>query len=391
MHALKRITGQRGRASLACAALVAASLGAGAAAAAPPPSIEAARGVVEVGAGDPVRWRAAGAGEALATGDSVRTGDDGRAEIRLRTGVVRLYENSLLRLPADPRARPGSERVRIERGSSLFDVLRRSESDRFEVETPEVAVMVKGTRFSVALHGAATHVAVWRGSVGVRALAEALDREMLVRPGFAAVGGSGSPFELLLNPADDPWEGWLHDVPLPPVPTAALPSHTDEKLAQVRDAARAELEAMLEGQPGLARELAGAGPERVTKEDREGPQALPAALDEGALQEKLEPYVDPASDPRSPQQSQGMQEHFAESTLAGQPGPSAFDVQVVTSGGPNYAVITGPGISETVTKNEVETILQTGDPSLLAPALLNRLNQNGVDPLGFVQQLDDLL
>jgi hypothetical protein len=375
------------RAALACAVALAAAALAGGAGATPPPAIESLRGAVEVGAGEPERWRPASAGEALAAGDAVRTGDDGRAEIRLQSGVVRLYENSLLRLPADS-PRPDRERVRMERGSSLFDVLRRSESDRFEVETPEVAVMVKGTRFSVALHSRGTSVAVWRGSVGVRALAAALDREMLVRPGFAAVGGAGSPFELVLNPGGDPWDGWQQDAPLPPLPTASLPQGAE--LSSAREAALAALKAALNGRPGLARELFGGGGEPGATE-RRGEAKLPAALDLGAPEANAPPTVDPASDERNRLLGGALQEKFAESVLAGTSGSSSFDVQVVTSGGPNYAVITGPSVSTTVTKNDVDTILQTGDPSLLDPALLNQLNQNGVDPIRFVEQLDDLL
>jgi hypothetical protein len=376
----------RGRlAPLACAAALVAVALAGGALAATPPAIESLRGAVEVGAGEPMRWRAARAGEALTAGDSVRTGADGRAEIRLRTGLVRLYENSLLSLPADSPARAASERVRMERGSSLFDVLRRSDADRFEVETPEVAVMVKGTRFSIALLRRGASVAVWRGSVSVRALAAALDRELLVRPGFAAIGGAGSPFELVLNPADDPWDGWQGDLPLPLLPQASLQDDANEKLAALREAVRAELEAALEGKPGLARELVGRTEEAEAERGAER-EAVPAAL-----ASKVDAAVDRMADGSEEKLTKEMQARVAETAVGGGSASGTFDVQIVTSGGPNYAVITGPGLNTTVSKNDVEQILDTGDPSRLAPTLLNQLNQNGVDPISFVQQLDTLL
>jgi hypothetical protein len=323
----------------------------------------------------------------------VRTGADGRAELQLHTGSVRLYESSLLRLPDAPAAGTGSERVRMERGGSLFDVLRRSGSDRFEVETPEVAVMVKGTRFSVALADGAASVSVWRGSVGVRAFGASLEHEMLVRPGFAAVGGHGAPFELVLNPAEDPWQDWQRGLP-PPAPLAAGPASVEERLARAREAARAQLETTLEQHPELGRKLA--EPEPGAPDRKEGRPRVqpveppPAALDPSATEEKLVPEVDPVTDPMDPL-THKVQEKAAESALAGQTGATAFDVQVVTSGGPNRAVITGPGVAETLTKSQVESILQSGDPTQLPPALLNQLVQNGVDPIGFVETVEDML
>jgi hypothetical protein len=342
----------------------------GSVAAAAEPRIESLRGVVEVGAGEPERWRPASAGEALGPGDAVRTGDDGRAEIRLRTGVVRLYENSLLRLPTEAPTRASSERVRMERGRSLFDVLRRSAEDRFEVETPEVAVMVKGTRFAVALGDGEASVSVWRGSVGVRTLADRLDREMLVRPGFAAVSGAGGAFELVLQRADDPWDAWSRGAPAPEAPTLDRRADAADRLALARLAARAEIERALgiHGEPGHDRAL-------------QTESAPPAALDPAR-----EPLVDPTD-----AAGEQLQEAFTAGTVAGTTAPTAFDVDVVTSGGPNRVVITGPGVSDTLTEDDIETILETGDTSLLSSGLLNQLNQTGTDALQFVQQLERML
>jgi ferric-dicitrate binding protein FerR (iron transport regulator) len=361
----------RGRAALAALGWIAAVLLSGSEAAAAEPRIESLRGVVEVGAGEPERWRPASAGDALGPGDAVRTGKDGRAEIRLRTGVVRLYENSLLRLPTEAPTRASSERVRMDRGRSLFDVLRRSAEDRFEVETPEVAVMVKGTRFAVALGDGEASVSVWRGSVGVRALVDRLDREILVRPGFAAVSGAGGAFELVLQRADDPWDAWSRGVPAPDVPR--LDRHADgaEGLALARLAALAEIERAL-----------GIRGESVLDRARQPKESAPPAAPDPAQ----EPLVDPTD-----AAGELLNEAFAAGAVAGTTAPSAFDVQVLESGGPDRVVITGPGISDTLTEDDIETILETGNTSLLSSGLLNQLNQTGTDVLQFVQQLGRLL
>lgn len=171
------------------------------------PRVESAVGAVEIASGQPPAWRPVTAGEPIGPGDAIRTGHDGRAELVLGTGTVRLYPNSLLRVPLLGAGDAASERLRLERGRSLFDVLKRRDG-RFEVETPEVVVSVKGTRFGVDVADALAQVAVYRGLVGVRGVSQTLAMETLVREGFAAVGGREQPFELMLNGAADPWEGW---------------------------------------------------------------------------------------------------------------------------------------------------------------------------------------
>ena len=80
-------------------------------------------GKVEIGRGEPPVWKLASSGEALGAGDRVRTGDDGRAEVVIEGSTVRVYPNSLLRLPEASTTR----KMELEKGSSLFDVLHNGE------------------------------------------------------------------------------------------------------------------------------------------------------------------------------------------------------------------------------------------------------------------------
>lgn len=189
------------------------------------PHVASLAGSVEIGSGSPPVWRVASLGDPIAPGDAIRTGHDGRAELVLGTGTVRLYADSLLRLPELASGDDASERVRLERGRSLFDVLKRR-NGRFEVETPEVVVSVKGTRFAVDVRSVLAQVAVYRGLVGVRELSETLAAETLVREGFAAVGGADTPFELLLNGAADPWDGFGGGRLMPLIQDRARPQAT---------------------------------------------------------------------------------------------------------------------------------------------------------------------
>ena len=137
--------------------------------------IEISVGQVEVGHGEPPQWRPGREGEKLAPGEIVRTGRNGRAEIRMGAGTVRLFENSVLRLPEAMDADSQTERVRMDEGTSLFEIIRRKTGHRFEVESPEVVVSVKGTRFAVMLEPGGARVQVMRGPVGVRAPGGLLD------------------------------------------------------------------------------------------------------------------------------------------------------------------------------------------------------------------------
>ena len=145
---------------IALAALAALLLGPS-----PGPRVERILGRVEIGSGEPPIWRVARAGDPLAPGDVVRTGHDGRAELVLAAGSVRLYGDTLLRLPMASAAPGSADAVELDEGSSLFDILRRGRDD-FEVRTPEVVVSIKGTRFLVVAEERA-EVAVFHGTVGL--------------------------------------------------------------------------------------------------------------------------------------------------------------------------------------------------------------------------------
>lgn len=261
-------------------------------------------GEVEIGRGEPPVFVRAEPGEPLAPGELVRTGGDGRAELHLGRASVRLYPNSLLRVPDASGAMSSAgevEGVELERGGSLFDVLHGE--DPFEVRTPEVVVSVKGTRFSVALDDAGAEVAVFRGLVGVRSLAVDAAYETLVREGFVARGHDS--FDLSLHQWDDPWEAWQRGASLPELPEPSLPRQAEATLLEARTAAMADArrEAVLraaERHPEVA--------ERLTRlrEARGGAAKvdLDAVQDGGhdgmkkeLEQEYMEKFVNPGQDP----------------------------------------------------------------------------------------------
>ena len=139
-----------------------------AAAASADPSLVVAHGKVEIGHGTPPVWRVAQSGDALAPGDSVRTGAGARAELQLGDNrIVRVYEQSVLRVGTSVTPTGAVRSVELDQGQSIFDVMKKTVADEFDVRTPEVVVSVKGTRFLVAAIDGPDYTAVFRGEVGL--------------------------------------------------------------------------------------------------------------------------------------------------------------------------------------------------------------------------------
>lgn len=276
-----------GRSHFVMALILSVVLGIVGKAAAEQGMISEVAGQVEIGRGNPPAFTKAVAGDRVNPGDTVRTGQPGRVELRLAAGTVRLYENSLLRIPANPDA---GHQLEMERGRSIFDIIKASVRDHFEVRTPEVVVSVKGTRFEVNLVGELAEVAVFRGIVGVRAPDAALEFETLVREGFAAIGSADVPFDLDLTPRVDPWDSWAK---LESSRETAMNMRHSERKLRMREAAQSSARRSSAKQlvgiaskrnPKLARKIEQMRKDRLAK-SRGGPP--PASL--GNLPSDLDP------------------------------------------------------------------------------------------------------
>ena len=243
-------------------------------AAAEGPHVVSVSGQVELATGVPPVFRPAQPGDPVVPGDVIRTGADGRAELVLGRATVRLYPNSLLRVPDSETTAGGPAAVELDRGRSLFDVIKRPD-DPFEVRTPEVVVSVKGTRFSVAIDDASAAVAVFRGLVGVSGLGGGDTFETMVREGFVAAGRDS--FELSLHGMADPWDGWsagrLQELPAVRelrLPDSARASVQQARAAAIRSARPAAVVAAAERHPEVAAKL-----EDVRRLQSEASEELP--------------------------------------------------------------------------------------------------------------------
>lgn len=103
-------------------------------------------------------------GSELRPGDTVRTGRNGRVLLVRGAETMLVSPNSSVSLPETGRS--GLSTVIQQAGTILLDVEKR-EVQHFEVETPFLAAVVKGTRFSVSIERDRARVDVVRGQVQV--------------------------------------------------------------------------------------------------------------------------------------------------------------------------------------------------------------------------------
>ncbi|MGN6099022.1 MAG: FecR domain-containing protein [Bosea sp. (in: a-proteobacteria)] len=125
----------------------------------------------------------------LRPGDSIRTGRNGRVLLVRGQETILVSPNSAISLPEA--GRPGMSTVIQQAGTILLDVEKRN-VQHFEVETPYLAAVVKGTRFRVSVGAGQTKVDVVRGQVQVTDFRSG-DYTLVNPQQFARSSGAGAP------------------------------------------------------------------------------------------------------------------------------------------------------------------------------------------------------
>jgi FecR protein len=103
--------------------------------------------------------------DTLKPGDTIRTGRNGRVLLMRGEETILIAPNSVIGVPTENKDGM-STTIQQQAGSILLEVEKRNVK-HFEVETPYLAAVVKGTQFSVTIDGASTRVEVRRGQVEV--------------------------------------------------------------------------------------------------------------------------------------------------------------------------------------------------------------------------------
>jgi hypothetical protein len=103
--------------------------------------------------------------DVLKPGDTIRTGRTGRVLLKRGDEIILVAPNSVVGVPAQKKEGL-STTIMQQAGSILLDVEKRNVK-HFEVETPYLAAVVKGTQFRVTVDAGKTTVDVVRGQVEV--------------------------------------------------------------------------------------------------------------------------------------------------------------------------------------------------------------------------------
>jgi hypothetical protein len=106
------------------------------------------------------------AGMTLQPGSSIRTGQNGRVLLMRGNETILVSANSAISFPKSSKPNGLSTTILQQAGSILLEVEKRA-INHFEVETPHLSAVVKGTRFHVTMSGNETKVGVFRGQVEV--------------------------------------------------------------------------------------------------------------------------------------------------------------------------------------------------------------------------------
>jgi hypothetical protein len=118
----------------------------------------------------------------LHPGDTIRTGPNGRVLLTRGEESMLIAPNSVVGLPTDKKDGMATT-ILQQAGSILLEVEKRNVK-HFEVETPYLAAVVKGTQFRVTVNAADTKVEVSRGQVEVSSFKSGQVAQIL--PGQAA-------------------------------------------------------------------------------------------------------------------------------------------------------------------------------------------------------------
>lgn len=144
-----------------------------------------------------VQTVALGGDAVLKPGDTVRTGQDGRVLLLRGAQSILVSPNSTISLSEDATA--ARTTVLQQAGSILVEVDKRGHQ-HFEVATPHLAAVVKGTRFDVVVDDFGSRVGVEQGEVevtdytsgqGVVLKRDQQARVSLQGPGGLVLGGTG--------------------------------------------------------------------------------------------------------------------------------------------------------------------------------------------------------
>src|ERR1700730_1715207 len=101
----------------------------------------------------------------LKPGDIIRTGRNGRVLLVRGEETILVSPNSVIGLPTEKK--DGTSTTILQQAGSILLEVEKRNVKHFEVETPYLAAVVKGTQFRVSVNAGSARIDVIRGQVGV--------------------------------------------------------------------------------------------------------------------------------------------------------------------------------------------------------------------------------
>jgi len=130
-----------------------------------------ALGQVEVKKNQAASWEKAAGGTVLNLGGMIRTGPKSQADIRFGSGIISIYDKTVLEFPPQPKRRRVDNKLKVvflRKGHSLVRIFKKTFRGKFEVMTPSLIVEAKGTKFRVLEKEEIKAVIVMDGRVKVK-------------------------------------------------------------------------------------------------------------------------------------------------------------------------------------------------------------------------------
>ncbi|MEE8319612.1 MAG: FecR family protein [bacterium] len=174
------------------------------------PVITFEKGDVKVKGAESEDWEPASAGMLLLSGDTVETGKKSQVEIQFASGVVHMYEDSVMVIPSIGQTRRHKDirRIFMDEGAGIFNIKPLGIEKGFEFRTKSVQGSVRGTVFAVKVKDNKTTVAVYSGIVVVSDSEGTPESTISLGKGKAIIADDTKGIILVL-PFDpyDIWEG----------------------------------------------------------------------------------------------------------------------------------------------------------------------------------------
>ncbi len=119
----------------------------------------------------------------LQPGNTLKTGDRSRVLLARGKERIQVGSNTILSIPTEAELKPGQTKIKLKSGK-LDLIVKKMPHKHFSVETPFIAAVVKGTRFTVSTTSTRSLVRVFEGLVGVES--NISDERADIRPGKSA-------------------------------------------------------------------------------------------------------------------------------------------------------------------------------------------------------------